>query len=451
MSQNITSAIQSQIRDGQTKEEIIAKLLTDGHTQETAAMHYEQATQLASIDPQTAILSRISSRLMITIGVVVIVALLLGYWLYSASSTSLLGGLFQSTPYATADELFLGTALSVAELAQGVNVISMTYDLELKPKVPGEIVPVIPDATDFVSMVESNVQTTLPEKGYLTLQLDGVFDTRNAATPAFDVTIELDMMLEPFVLSGTGAARLVEENIYVRVDSVPALIEPFYKMFVATPVGSWMLLGTQDAAGGLLGTSTAAVTLDTAAMTDVEMAANTAELGGTDTSNGIVSVFETMTFLYMQDELDTAAFKQLLKESPPFSMVAKPVSIETEQGDRYRYHIALHRSNLVTVLETIPELVPPAQRSEMTVSVQEMITQVPDQATFDLWQEAAQVYVDVSPRGVFQSVQVESTFTESVESNIIISLDFTLDVQPTSATPILAPDVLNTESVLGGL
>jgi hypothetical protein len=281
MNEEIRAAIEERIGLGYTKEDIVQELQSAGYPAEVAGDFYDTVSgattpdtvfpteplatppnqpPVASVEQESIVVPNVTQQssalaydlptqhhkslnrnnyLVLGFLLFLGVAALTG-GVYAAKGGSLLqkiGLLGSVAPYASEVEMMGGMFSHFQSLtAYGFN---LDYEVALEPRDPST--PTVSE--DFFSEGEldnlADAFAYTVSEGFAKFTASGLVDVRDKTNPKFDISMQLNVLAEPFILNAGGSMLVTNNTVYGKIDKFPANFRPF---LFGVPENTWIIL-----------------------------------------------------------------------------------------------------------------------------------------------------------------------------------------------------------------
>ncbi|MFT7645173.1 MAG: hypothetical protein ACI9BF_000847 [Candidatus Paceibacteria bacterium] len=461
MNQQLFDAVTERHKLGKSRESIINELVAAGYTAAEAAEVFESVlrpavapepipiptvpvTQSKVVDnelgaddamqvtseqsPLLSTIAPVSFKVTGLIGVGVIGIVLLVTAVFFGKDL-----LMASAPYGNESELLMGTIKAQSNF-NGYG-FDLAYEMVFEPREPGT--PVLPDSLredSFDDFSEASGYVSLPSEGYIRFGSSGLVDGRDVENIEFDIDVTANVLMEPFIVNAGVSLRLVDSNLYGKINELPTLYEDFLQ---DVPMQEWLKLGNgsdlddvksffrisdrliqnfdTDSFGKL--NTLVAQLASVVPFTQVLSALPESKNFGTQMAAGIQALdFQSDKFSDEDMEVAKKAIG-IMEKYPPIRFIGEPEKL-ADNEDVYRYNYQIDYDNLtsyisemVVVLESVSDESIFLDISGITVPQEEMPTREDVQAFNDL----VNMSITVRKDGTLHGLKLDSIVTMSDE------------------------------------
>ncbi|MCA9356639.1 hypothetical protein KC872_00360, partial [Candidatus Kaiserbacteria bacterium] len=364
-------------------------------------------------------------------------------------------GLLSSAPYKNEGEMITGLVSTSYQMK--AFSFNTDYNVELQPRAPETLVY---ENSDLDSLSKLSGQE-IPTEGNLNFSISGLVDIRDETNPEFDLDMNLNALLEPFIIQLGAGVRLTEGNLYAKITDIPAMFKS--QMPMEIPVDTWILLASAEEKdrfmedipvlkqtlkpveslfSGLNSTLFANLLLvgEDSVLSKNGFAVNQLASG--------VQALGLQTSAMTDDQKHMVEYTvAALEQNPPIKFVSDPKKIVKDGETLYEYEVDVDYDNLMTFINSMAEESHSVYGRGEDISV--LMGEIPSREDFEVFNELVDLKFTFRTDGSIQGVYVGSVFVPGggeVKAQVDVKFETTFG-HNNEAIDITMPDNVHPKSL----
>lgn len=435
--EQIKNAIAERRALGHTDEEIIAEFTAAGYTDEAARALVQPAqtvssipqspepvapkdtppapTDTPSVESQSTKTKRTPWLRFVVLGVLALVALGLAIVVFAFRQevSTWLRVQFGGAPYVSESALIEG-AFAQAQTNRHID-LALTAGVKFLPADEIANPKNSPEMDETFAALEA-FGFPVPEEGHARFSLSGTSDWRDEENLAADITMSLDVLMEPFILQMAADARTTNDRTFVRITDMPALLK---QSMNGVPLEEWIevdsgegftppeipiaparfIFGPQTEELASYGASLRAV-WDTT-LQHLQYTTNSV-LSGTQ----IALVMESNPPPPLSAEQQAAVRAQII-DSPIFVFVGEPETVSAAERTYFRYEFDIDYVHLTELITTLAELAETTDENDVAADMQTLLDEMTAE-DIETVNRMTDMYLQVESNGMVSGLEMVS-------------------------------------------